>query len=172
MKKIKVETEEVSYPCPRCGHYEKPYMYSRDGYAYMLCPKCNVQYRTSTKVSANFRKFCSKIAQKPNRSQSYYTSTELKVRKLLEDNGYVQGRDFWHNIMFEKDKRHRYWVDFIIPDEKLILEVNPTVWHRLWSREKSDNKKFEFLESLGYRVVSVNEKNYKSIVEYLQWQKI
>jgi hypothetical protein len=39
-------------------------------------------------------------------------------------------------------------------------------------REKSDNNKFKFLESLGYGVISVNEKNYKSIVECLQWKKV
>jgi very-short-patch-repair endonuclease len=93
----------------------------------------------------------------------------LKVRKLLEANGYVQGRDFFHNIMFEKDKRHRYWVDFIIPAERLIIEVDPSIWHRMWSRDKSDNQKFQFLESLGYRVVSVNEKTYKTIADYLKW---
>jgi len=171
MKK-KVKTEELSYPCPKCGTHTKPYMYSRDGYAYMLCSKCGVQYKTSTRVSANFRKFCHKIAKKPNRSQSYYTSSELKIRKILEENGYVQGKDFFHNIMFEKDKKHKYWVDFIIPEEKLIIEASPSVWHKMWNRNSSDNSKYKFLESLGYTIVEVDEKNYKTVSDYLKWRTI
>lgn len=162
-----VPTEEVGYPCPKCGRYYTPYMHTRDGYALMICEE-HGQYKTSVRVSANFRKFCSKIARKPNRSQSYYTSTEALVRKVLEDNGYRQGRDFFHNIMIEKDKRSKYYVDFLLPSENLIIEVDPSVWHNMWNRNSSDSKKYSYLESLGYTVVSVNEKNYKELGRILQ----
>lgn len=133
MKK-QVPTEEVEYPCPKCGTYTKPYMHSRDGFAYMICPKCNVQYKTSVAVSANFRKFCSKVGSAPNRSPSYYTSSEEKVRYFLQNRGLLEGLDFFHNARVgpfknEKNRKVYYWVDFAIPKYKLIIEVSPSIWH-------------------------------------------
>ncbi|MEM2260831.1 MAG: DUF559 domain-containing protein [Ignisphaera sp.] len=164
-------TEEVTYPCPKCGIYNKPFMYTSEGIALMLCSNCNVQYKTSTKVSANFRKFCSKVARKKNRSQSYYTSLEKKAKKILEDNGYIQGRDYFHNILFENG-RSKYYVDFFIPKENLIIEINGSVWHNLWNRQSSDNKKIKYLESLGYNVIVLSEKTIKELPMYLQHRVI
>jgi len=168
-----VKTEEVEYPCPKCGTYNLPYMHSK-GYAMMLCKKCGIQYKTSMKVSAHFRKFCSDIASKPNRSQSYYTSLEKKVKKILERNGYVQGRDYFHNIMFvnQEDKRRKYFVDFYIPEEHLILECNGSIWHDLWNRKESDRRKIKYLEKLGNIVIIITEKNPEEVEKYLRWGRV
>lgn len=167
MKK-QVPTEEVEYPCPKCGTYTKPYMHSRDGFAYMICPKCNVQYKTSVAVSANFRKFCSKVGSAPNRSPSYYTSSEEKVRYFLQNRGLLEGLDFFHNARVgpfknEKNRKVYYWVDFAIPKYKLIIEVSPNVWHRLWNREEADERKNIILTNLGWKVIHLDEKDLNQL---------
>jgi len=166
-----VETEEVEYPCPKCGHYEKPYMYNRKGYAYMLCSKCGVQYKTSTKVSANFRKLCSRVAKKPNRTQGYYTPIEKKIKQLLDKNGYREGIDYIHNCRVRNGKSY-YWLDFYIPSEHLVIEVDPKIWHTRWNREESDKRKYTFLKEQGLNVISVTEKDYKRIEEVLRWRNL
>lgn len=160
------ETEVMTYPCPECGTYNKPYMHTKDGYAYMLCKNCKVQYKTSTKVSANFRKFCSKIASKPNKSQSYYTSLELKVKRILLKLGYREGIDFIHNCMIPNGKV-KYYVDFYLPKESLVIECSPSIWHNMWNREESDRRKMEFLMSEGLNVLEVDEKSYRNVESVL-----
>jgi hypothetical protein len=144
-------------------------MISSKGKAMCECPKHGL-FETSIAVSKNFRKLCQRIGSKPNRSQAYFTSSEKKVKELLESNGYVLGRDYFHNILIPNGKRH-YYVDFLIPNEKLIIEMSP-FWHKLWNRQESDKRKKEYLESLGYMVVEVDEKNYKSVEDYLKWRII
>jgi len=190
MSKVEVETEVVEYPCPNCGTYNKPYMHTRTGYAYMICSNCKVQYKTSTKVSANFRKFCSKVARKPNRSQGYYTPQEEMVRKVLLELGLREGIDFVHNCRV-KNGRSYYWIDFMLHTRRLAIEVDPSVWHRkrsrmsldtpsdprdddwieidqsaspiVWNRGISDQRKEEFLVSNGFRVIHLSDSELKSI---------
>jgi len=164
----KVETKEVKYPCPKCGNYEKPYMYNSKGYALMLCSKCKCQYQTSTSVSANFRKFCSRIAKKPNRSPTYYSSSERAVKLYLERKGLIEGLDFFHNARVKatngSGKKVYYWFDFVLPKLNLVIEVDPEVWHRLWGREKSDQAKRKFIESLkGWKLISLNSKDIQKL---------
>jgi hypothetical protein len=166
---VSTETETIltKFPCPICGQYSIPYLVTKDGISMCEC-KDHGLYQTSNKVSKNFRIFCSRIASKPNRSQSYYTSLEKKVRKILEECGYHQGKDFFHNILIENGRR-KYYVDFILPVENLVIEANGSVWHNLWNRKNSDETKIKYLESLGYRVVVVDEKNYSDLVGQLRY---
>jgi len=159
-------TEEVQYPCPRCGTYSKAQFYSKDGYAFMLCPECKTQFKTSTKASINFRKFCSRIATGGNISQTKYSSLEKKVRRILEKKGYVQGRDFLHNVLIENGRR-KYYVDFLLYRKNMVLECNGSIWHKLWNRKESDKRKIEYLKSLGFKILIVDEKNYEEELEEL-----
>jgi len=166
-----ISTELVDYPCPSCGKYNKPYMHSK-GYAMMVCSQCGKQYRTSVKVSSQFRKFCSEVAKKPNRSQSYYTSFESKVRDILLENGYREGIDFIHNVRVPlkvEGKTRYYWLDFYIPHEDLVIECNPKIWHHMWNRQTSDRVKYELLEKEGLKILLVSERNIKEINRYLKW---
>ncbi len=169
-----VRTELVKYPCPKCGIYYEP-EFHMSGYAYMECKEHGL-FKTSVKVSKNFRKFCSKIAKKPNRSPYYYTSTEKKVKDILDKAKYIEGIDYLHNVRIKDTTRKTkkggpiyYWLDFYIPKEELVISVNPTIWHRMWQREKSDNKKIKFLESLGLKVISIDEKSLNDIKRYIKW---
>ena len=160
-----IETTEVKYPCPRCGTYTKAEFIDKKGYAYCLCPNCKTQYKTSTRISINFRKFCSKIASEPNRSQLHYSSLEKKVKKILDKFGYREGIDYIHNVAM-RNGRSIYYIDFYIPRENKVIECNGTVWHDLWNRRASDKRKLKFLEEQGLRVIIVTEKT-KNLKEYL-----
>jgi len=164
-------TQYVTYPCPKCGTYNLPYMHNRDGYAFMLCSKCNVQYKTSTRVSASFRKFCSKVARQPNRDPTYYTSTEKKVKKLLDEFKYREGLDYFHNVRVKNGKRY-YWLDFVIPLEHKVIEVSPSIWHRMWNRQSSDKRKYQFLQNNDFTVIEVNERNYADILRRSLWYTV
>jgi len=175
MKKVKVPTEELSYPCPSCGTYNLPYMHSRDGYAYMLCKKCKKQYRTSTAVSANFRKFCSKVGSKPNRSPTFYTSSEKSAKQYFDRLGYREGLDYWHNVRVKLNGTY-CWLDFYFPKLDLAVEISPSVWHRMWNRQEADKKKEDALKKAGVTVISYPEgwirklrhiKKPKQTLEYL-----
>ena len=156
---MSVETEVISYPCPNCGTYTKPYMHV-NGYAYMLCPKCNVQYKTSTKVSANFRKLCSRVASNPTRSQGYYTSSEKKVKAVLDKLGLREGIDYVHNCRV-KNGRTYYYPDFLLHYKRIIIEVSPSIWHTRWNREDSERKKKEFFKQLGFTIVELGDEDFK-----------
>jgi len=93
----------------------------------------------------------------------------MKVKKLLDENGYKEGLDYWHNVRIRNELTSHYvWLDFYLPKEDLVIEVNPRIWHRMWNRESSDYKKKQYLESQGLKVLLVNEKNYKEILKYLE----
>jgi len=159
----------TKFPCPKCGEYFEPYLINSKGRAMMECPKHGL-YETKIAVSKNFRIFCSKVAKQPNRSQSYYTKSEQKVKDFLEKNGYREGIDFIHNARVKLNNRY-YWLDFYIPRERLVIEVSPKIWHQMWNRQESDKTKYQILKANGLRVVEVHDKNYKEVLENnLQYQ--
>jgi len=163
-KNKKVKTEFIKYPCPTCGKYFLPYMDSSKGYAFMICPE-HGQFKTSISVSANFRKFCSKVARKPNRSPVYYTSTEKKFKKYLEDLGFKEGIDFWHNVRVRYHNGSRYvyyWIDFLMRMLDIGFEIDPKVWHSLWNRDKSDRIKVKRILGDGIRLLSLSDKDLKN----------
>lgn len=150
------KTELVAYPCPKCGKYFLPYMHSINGYAFMVCPE-HGQFKTSVAVSVNFRRFCSKVGSQPNREQGFYTSSEEKIRRFLLKRGLVEGLDFVHNarigpIINEKGNKVYYWVDFLIPSYKLIIECSPKIWHCY-------DKETEVLTSKGFKYFKDLKKN-------------
>ena len=165
LKNLFIQTQEVKYPCPKCGTYTKAEFIDKKGYAYCLCPNCKTQYKTSTKVSINFRKFCSKVASEPNRSQLHYSSLEKKVKDILDSFGYREGIDYIHNVAMRNGKSI-YYVDFYIPSESKVIECNGTIWHELWGRKESDKRKIKFLKDNGLTVIIVTEKT-KNLKEYL-----
>lgn len=166
MSENKIATEEVKYPCPKCGVYNKPYMHTRKGFAMMKCSKCGIQYKTSVAVSVNFRKFCSKIARKPNRSPSYYTSSELKIKRFLDSLGLIEGLSYFHNqrvpIIIETKQRF-FWPDFTLPDFRLMLGASPKIWHELWSRNGADERFSKYMDNLGWMVIHLDEKDLKQL---------
>jgi very-short-patch-repair endonuclease len=144
--------ERTRYPCPKCkGNYKRPY-YTRRPYSYCKCER-HGKWRVSFVRSFNFRKTCSELARKPNRATYYFTPPEQKVKETLDK--YRIG--YLHN--------HRYFVrgrtfypDFIIIDEKIenmILEVDPSVWHKRWAR--NDVQKIKIYNEEGFSFISLSD---------------
>lgn len=160
-------TEVVKYPCAKCGKYFEPFMHTTDGYALMVCPE-HGQYKTSVKVSVNFRKFCKRLGAAPNRSPTYYTSSEEKIRRYLKNRGFIEGLTFFHNSRigpFINGNKHKvyYWCDFCVPDKRLILEASPSIWHTRWNREGADERKKKFLQELGWNLINLDEKDLSQL---------
>ena len=152
-------TRLTEFPCPVCGRYHPPEAVLKTK-AIMRCPEHGL-YEIDINRSLNFRKFCSEVASKDNRSPTYYTPQEQLVKECLEELGYIEGVTFFHNARVRNGKRY-YWLDFILPVEKIVIEVSPSVWHRMWNRNESDRVKYEFLESLGLRVIELTDETLRS----------
>jgi len=166
VKKAKTATEELAYPCAKCGTYNLPYMHSKEGYAFMRCSKCTAQYKTSTAVSANFRRFCSKLGSAPNRDPHYYTSSEERVQRFLERRGLKEGLDYFHNsrVAVEMDSKRRYfWPDFVIPSKKLIIGASPHIWHQMWARNHADDRFTAAMKLIGWEVINLDEKDLQQL---------
>lgn len=162
-----IKTELIAYPCPVCGKYYLPYMHSKDGYAFMVCPE-HGQFKTSVAVSVNFRRFCSKVGSQPNRNPTYYTSSEERVRRFLLNRGLIEGLDFMHNarigpIINGNGKKTYYWADFVIPSKRLVIEASPKIWHKMWGRQKADIRKEQFLSSKGWEIIHLDEKDLQQL---------
>ena len=159
---VEHETHLTKFPCPICGKYYEPYMSRKDGKAMLECPEHGL-YETSIATSKNFRKFCAKLGSAPNRSPTYYTSSESKVKRYLVNHGLVEGLDFFHNARIGpfvngNKKKVYYWCDFVVPSKKLVIEASPEIWHKMWNREDADLRKAKFLGQLGWTLMNLNEK--------------
>lgn len=160
MKK-KVPTQFTRFPCPKCGVYYVPYMTKKDGKALLECPTHGL-FETSIAVSKNFRKFCSKLGSAPNRDPHYYTSSEKRIKRYLEARDLVEGLDFTHNTRIETkvdEKKRYFWPDFIVHSKKLIIGASPHIWHKMWSRNNADERFTEYMKTISWEVINLDEKD-------------
>jgi len=154
----------AKFPCPKChGNYKVPKYY--DG-TWAVC-ECEIhgEWRVSFLRSFKFRKLCSIVASKPNKSPEYYTPPELKVKQILDK----LGLKYEHNKRF-RDEEHNtyYYPDFVVylNPLTLIIGVSPSIWHERWNRIKSEKRKKEYFRKLGYPYIELTEKNEK------EWENI
>ena len=166
-KEGKIETVFTKFPCPVCGVYYEPYLTRKDGKAMLECPNHGL-FETSIATSKNFRIFCAKLGSAPNRSPTYYTSSEAVIQRFLVNQGLKEGLEFFHNSRvgpFLNGNKHKvyFWCDFVVPKYHLILEASPRIWHKLWNREQGDNRKELFLGNLGWKVINLDEKDLNQL---------
>jgi len=155
-----VKTKTTKFPCPKCGKYYEPSIVTK-GKSFMECKEHGI-FEIDNKRSLNFRKFCSKLGSKPNRSQSYYTSTEERIKGYLDRRRLIEGIDYVHNCKIKNpNKQTYYWIDFLFHTRKIAIEVSPLIWHCMWGREKSELDKIKYLKSLGFKVVILKDKIMK-----------
>lgn len=75
------------------------------------------------------------------------------------------GESDWSGKSHEKFINHEgnlYFYDFCIDDNKKIIEFDGDYWHSLETVKKKDITKSLLLESMGYKLYRVNEKDFKS----------
>lgn len=61
----------------------------------------------------------------------------------------------------EQVKIATYWVDFLLPDQRIALEADGTYWHNRPERQESDARKTALLEQRGWCVVHITDLELK-----------
>lgn len=112
---------------------------------YRSCPNCGITFRTEPKSR---RRFCSHLCARRFCGE---TTLEEKVRSALETLGVAY---------YPQVPVGSYWVDFLIPDRRIALEADGVYWHDR-TRER-DARKTAFLESCGWCVVRITDRELKS----------
>lgn len=113
------------------------------------CDTCGDEYRAVKDFSDKKQRYCSHKCYMHSRKE---TTPERIVRETLEAIG----------IKFNQEhKIGRYYADFFIPEQNLVIEVDGTYWHSLPSVIKRDEAKDEYYKAMGYKVVRVAESKVK-----------
>ena len=73
-----------------------------------------------------FKKLCSVMASKYHWSKQNYSPPEFRIKRILEQNGLVEGKDFVHNTRIVWSKRVSYYPDFLVRG-RFIVEYSPAV---------------------------------------------
>jgi len=93
---------------------------------------------------------------------NYDTSIEKKVENFL----------LFNNI-YDYTKQYRYKLgvaDFYLPTYNVIIECDGDYWHNLPGRKEQDKKQTEYLNSIGFEVIRLSEKDINNDVERcLNW---
>jgi very-short-patch-repair endonuclease len=115
-----------------------------------------------------FRIIASKASLR-NRDPTFYSTTELPIRKGLLNLGLKEGVDFIHEyrVLGYKGERKQnvyFWLDFYIPSLKLAIEADGEIWHRFFHTAKRDRKRDGLLRRKhGIKVVRMNSFDVRAI---------
>jgi len=134
-------------PCNKCGTYNKPIKKQtvNNDIKYHYTCKCGFQYKRSHNSMISFRKLCSRKAKeywasvkhKENNTEDVYSSTEKIMKDILDQ----LGIKYIHNYLLltpREGKIRRYRIDFYLPDYKIGIECDGSVWHNLWGVKEKD----------------------------------
>ena len=152
----------AKYPCPKCKKYYYPIGH-KDHHAICKCEEHGLWYVNFLK-SFSFRRICSETGKKHNISPTHYSKPEIKVKRILDNLGYRENRDYYHNKKVRAYKGVCYYPDFIIErdDMKKIIEVSPVIWHK-----KDDSNKANYFTDRGYDYIVLSDRttfNWEDIV--------
>jgi very-short-patch-repair endonuclease len=156
-------------PCPRCGTITKKRRYIRENSR--LCDYCKkevkrheYEYQKSiaedveTKEDRRFRKAVEEIKETVKDFDSYSESIEL-ARKRSGKYGSIPEVMVAIELLKEgyriipQQKIGRYQVDFCLPDEKFVIEVDGAKFHRGISQEREATIQFSL--GLEWRIIHI-----------------
>lgn len=114
------------------------------------------------KRDEHFRDFCSKVATEYY-DRGGWSTMELETRKILDDLGYRERLDYWHNYKLSNPQQSGYYeLDFLFPRERIVIEVDGEVWHnQMGDADMKDKYRDLWLNTLGFKVFRVNGKLFK-----------
>lgn len=119
----------------------------------------SVRSREARKI--NFVSASKKCNRSNNKSSLKYTSAELPVRNELKKLGYIEGLTFFHNYplatVSPKGNNTHFWLDFVIPEPRWVIECSPRMWHKLDKRIESDIRKRKEIEAHGFIYIELSE---------------
>ena len=155
------------------------------------CHKCGKEFWVSP-AHKSLRKFCSKGC-KDNYERDYVNKTcqtckkdfliprwevnkgkglfcsrkcfnkfkgETSIEKLMKKALIKKKIDFKQEAKIEN-----YYMDFLLPQHKIVIECDGDYWHNIVGAKERDNRKDKFLSSRGYQLYRFSEKEIKSSVE-------
>jgi len=126
--------------------------------AIIYCKECDLLFTRDYKRSESFRQFCSMLGSKPNRDPSYYTSSEMKIKEILDELNIQYEHNKKFNRINHNGRKIYYWVDFYLPEYNVILECNPKIWQHMWGRWRSALVKKDHFKLLGIEVLEIEDK--------------
>ncbi len=86
-----------------------------------------------------------------------WTSQEIKLRKILENLGLKLKKDFFHNYKLQNSNQTGYYsLDFLLPKQRLVIEINGSLWHEyLDGVKEKDLERDKWLNNLGFQVLRI-----------------
>jgi len=135
---FKIPLEKRKTKCEWCGKI----FYRKHSGARFCSRKCANQWTTLNRKPPCGFKFT---------KQNIYSSLEKIMKKRLEN----QNRKFIHN-----KKIGKYFVDFFLPDENRIIEIDG-YWHR-FRDPRREIERDNYLKKLGYIVEHISASELKS----------
>lgn len=115
------------------------------------CEQCGKKiYLTPAAIALGQGRFCSKNCQIRYRGE---TSIEHLIRKELER----RNEPFESQVQFK-----RYFADFVLPLRRAVIECDGKNWHSKLGVFARDQRKDEYLKSLGYRVFRFSDQEIRN----------
>lgn len=114
-----------------------------------------------------FRIYSSEVMRRYEENGKY-SPDELRVKEILEDLGFEENRDFFHNYRIRNDKGNSYfWLDFFIPSLHLNLEIDGRIWHSKYCGDPAkDRRRDKWLRRIGLIIIRIpSEKILKDELE-------
>lgn len=145
------------YPCPKCKNsYYYPISH-KGHYAICKCDKHGL-WRVNFIRSFSFRRLCSVMARKNNKDPTVYNKQEKRVKRILDNLGYKENKDYYHNKKVRVSKGRYYFPDFIVlqEDSKKVIEVSPIIWHSRYDNNNDD--KINYFKDKGYEYIILSDK--------------
>ena len=147
--------------------YRKKTIENRDFYKSEEWRRKNSEARKKLWANPEFRE---KIME--NIYRCYGTSIELKVKEILDKMGVKYRYQSTPDGALRGTKRAYHHFDFVIPDKRIVLEVNGDYWHgnpevypnlseRQEKQRERDMELKRLVEERGWRYVEIWEKDIK-----------
>ena len=76
------------------------------------------------------------------------------MTKLIEKGFYFQFQSYYRANISEINFSKDYRPDFLLPHEKVIIEVQGSYWHSQDKQIEEDAFKFAIFQTLGYKVLA------------------
>lgn len=112
----------------------------------------------------NFRLLASKCALK-YRQNGNWSSSELKVKEILDEMGLIEKLDYWHNFEIRSPLQGIYQLDFYLPRWKLVIECD-SFWHDIGESPERDQLRDEWVQQkLGCRTLRFRNFGEKALEE-------
>jgi len=116
----------------------------------------------------NFRLLCQDVMNRYEKNGKW-SSLELEFKELLESLNLKEKEDYLHNFKVQNESQSGYYsLDFFFPKVSLVIEISPSIWHKIGNSPAKDARRKKWIEKLGWKVVE--GENLKKLLEIVKEQ--